>query len=367
MDAEHATDGAGFVSGSPAPARGSVRLGALAILGLLGVGIPGLGSGARAADLVVGAFGGIWEQSLRRCVVEPFQKKTGKSIDVVLGTPIQWLNQIAASPGKPPLDIVYNPSETAYDAINRGLVERFTPDKVPNMAQLGPRFQGLGDGYGSPHNYGGMGLIYNTETVTDPPTDWKSFVEGTIAGKWKAAIPNINYPSGGLTVSVWSLAKLYGGGIDDIKPGIDAVKRMQASGNLSLWVDPNGVLNGLKSGDIDLAMYWDGRAWAFIDDKNPQYKYVTPDPGVIVGLTWIQKIKNSSDLGYAFADMALSVEAQSCFGSAIRYGIVNKNATFDPKIAHEITPPDRLIFPPYQEIPPRQAKWVETWNKEVGR
>lgn len=341
-----------------------MMLAGFALLPLLS---PVLSGGAQATDLVVGAFGGIWEQSLRRCVVEPFQKKTGKTVDVVLGTPIQWLNQIAASPGKPPLDVVYNPSETAYDAINRGLVDRFTPERVPNLAKVGPRFAGLGDGYGTPHNYGGMGLIYNTETVPEPPKDWKAFVEGVVAGKWKAAIPNVNYPSGGLTVSIWSLATLYGGGIDDVGPGLAAVKRMQKSGNLSLWTDPNGVLNSLRSGDIDIATYWDGRAWTFIDDKNPQYKYVNPDPGVVVGLTWIQKIKNGSDLGYAFADMSLSAEAQSCFGSAIRYGVVNRDAVFDPKIAHEITPVERLIFPPFQDIPPRQSQWVETWNKQIGR
>jgi putative spermidine/putrescine transport system substrate-binding protein len=59
---------------------------------------------ARAADLTVGAFGGVWEDSLRKCIITPFEKQTGKTVDVVLGSPIQWLNQIAASPGKPPLD-----------------------------------------------------------------------------------------------------------------------------------------------------------------------------------------------------------------------------------------------------------------------
>lgn len=59
----------------------------------------------QAADLTIGAFGGVWEQSLRRCMIEPWSKATGKTADVVLGTPTQWLNQVAASKGKPPLDI----------------------------------------------------------------------------------------------------------------------------------------------------------------------------------------------------------------------------------------------------------------------
>jgi putative spermidine/putrescine transport system substrate-binding protein len=51
---------------------------------------------ARAADLSVGTFGGVWEESLRKCISAPFEKQTGKTVDVVIGSPIQWLNQIAA-------------------------------------------------------------------------------------------------------------------------------------------------------------------------------------------------------------------------------------------------------------------------------
>ena len=318
-----------------------------------------------AADLTVGAFGGVWEQSLRKCVIDPWQKKTGKTVDVTLGAPVQWLNQIAASPGKPPLDVVYNPTETSMDAISRGLVDRFTLEKVPNMAELVPEFARIGDGYGTVHNFGAMGIIYNTATVKDPPKTWKEFVEGTIAGKWKATMPGINYPSGGLTISVWQFADMYGGGVDNIQPGLDMIKKMRASSNLSFWSDPNQVLNGLKSGDIDLALYWDGRAWSFIDDGNKEFGYYNPKPGAVVAMTWIQKVKNGSDLSWDFINSALSKEAQSCFGSAIRYGVANSKAVFDPKVEHEITKFGEIILPPFKDVPSRQGKWVESWNKEI--
>jgi putative spermidine/putrescine transport system substrate-binding protein len=333
-----------------------------ALAGAFGAALAG---SASAADLTVGAFGGVWEQSLRKCTIEPWTKKTGKTVDVVLGAPVQWLNQIAASPQKPPFDVLYLPTENAFDAIQRGMADKLPTEKVPNIALLEPHFQTIGDGSGVVHNYGAMGLIYNPETVKNPPKDWKAFVDGTLAGKWKATMPNINYPSAGLTISVWRFADLYGGNIDNIQPGIDIVKKMRASGNMGLWSDPNQVLNSLKSGDIDIAMYWDGRAWAFIDDGNKEFKYYNPEPGAVTGMTWIQKIKNANDLAYDYINFALSTEAQSCFGSAIRYGVANKSATFDPKVAHQITKYKELVFPPFKDIPSRQAKWVETWNKEV--
>jgi putative spermidine/putrescine transport system substrate-binding protein len=339
---------------------GRMILGAMAL-------VLAAGAQARAADLVVGAFGGVWEQSLRKCMIAPFEAKTGKKVDVVLGAPLQWLNQIAANPQKPPLDIIYNATETSYDAADRGLVDTFTTENVPNIAFEKPEFANLTGGYGAIHNYGAMGIIYNATTVKDPPKTWKDFVEGTVAGKWKAMMPTVTYPSGGVTISVWWFAKLFGGDVDNIAPGLAQVKRMRDSGNLSFWFDPNTVLNGLKSGDVDMALYWDGRAYSFIDDGNPDFKYYSPEPGVVVAMTWIQKIKNSSPLGYEFANFALGKEPQSCFGSAIRYGIANKDATFDPKIAHEITPTSDLVFPPYKKIGQIQGQWIEQWNKEIGR
>ena len=322
---------------------------------------------ASAADLTVGAFGGIWEQSLRKCSVEPFQKKTGKSVDIVLGAPIQWLNQIAANPAKPPVDVIFNPTETSLDAVNRGLVDKFTPDKVPNMAQLEPKFLEIANGNGAVHNYGTMGLIYNKSTVKEPPKTWKDFYEGVSAGKWKASMPNINYPSAGFTVSVWQLADLYGGGVDNVQPAFDTLKRLVASGNMSFWTDPNQVLNALNSGDVDIAEYWDGRAWAFIDDGHDDFGFSLPSPGGVVALTWIQKVRNSPDLGWSFVDFTMSAEVQSCFGSSIRYGVGNTKAKFDATAAKEITPFSEIVLPPFQDIPSRQSKWLEDWNKQVGR
>lgn len=321
--------------------------------------------GADAADLTVAAFGGVWEQSLRKCTIDPWERKTGKKVDVVLGAPVQWMNQIVASPQKPPLDIVYLPTENALDAIGRGIVDPLPTDKVSNISLLEPQFQTIGNGLGVVHNYGAMGLLYNPQTVKTPPKTWKEFVDGTIAGKWKATMPAINYPSAGLTISVWRFADMYGGNVDNIQPGIDIVKKMRASGNMGFWSDPNQVLNSMKSGDIDIAMYWDGRAWSFIDDGNKEFKYYNPEDGAVAAMTWIQKIKNGSDLAYDYINFALSTEAQSCFGSAIRYGVGNAKASFDPMVQHQITKFKELIFPPFKDIPSRQARWVETWNKEI--
>jgi putative spermidine/putrescine transport system substrate-binding protein len=322
---------------------------------------------AKAADLTVGAFGGIWEQSLRKCAIAPFEKATGKTVEVTLGSPIQWLNQIAASPAKPPLDVLFNPTDTGHDAITRGLVDPMTVEKVPNLADMVPSFVQAGEGHGVIHNYGAMGILYNKDAVKDPPKTWKEFYEGTLAGKWKASMPNINYTSAGMTVSVIQLATIYGGNIDNVQPAFDTLKKLVKSGNMTFWVDPNQVLNALNGGDIDIATYWDGRAWNFIKDGHPDFAFALLEPGNVAAPVLLQKVKNSPDLAWQFINSTLSPEVQSCFGSAIGYGIGNTKAKHDPSVVDQITPFSKIILPPAADIPSRQAKWVEEWNKQVGR
>jgi putative spermidine/putrescine transport system substrate-binding protein len=322
-------------------------------------------SAAQAADLVAAAYGGIWEKAFRTCYVSEFEKKTGKTVEVVLGTPTQWANQISASPGKPPIDVIVNTVDGAFDAIKRGIVDKFDPAKLPHLSEIDPKFVEVAKGYGSIVNYGAMGLAYNTNTVKTPPADWKDFVERTKKGEWRAAIPHISYVSTHLT-TLWMFNNLYGGTLDNIQPGIDAINALKASGNIVFWKDPNEFLNLIKSGEIDIGMYWDGRTWAFADEGNPEISYLNPKPGSVLNPTLVQKVKGSPDLAWDFIDVILSARPQACFGNMVQYGMSNTKVTFSPKVEPRISKMSEILWPPFEEVPGRLGIWVERWNKEIG-
>ena len=331
------------------------------------MGTTSAATSAQSADLTVGAFGGLWEQSLRTCIIEPFQKETGKTVEVVLGSPVQWINQIAANPAHPPVDIVFTPTEQAYEMIDKGLADPFTPEKVTVLPELNADLVKFGEGHGVVFDYGAMGVIYNSKTVSTPIATWDDFLKGIENGDFTATIPSISYPSA-LSSSLWNIAKTSGGDEKNAQPGLDRIKNMMKNGELDFWSDPNQVLNALASGEVDAAMYWDGRAWGFIVEGNhPDFKYVTPKPGGPAALTWIQKVKNSDDLGWKFVNIALGAEGQGCFASKTRYGIANLKAKFDPKAEPTITKYSDLTIPPYREINKSRDALIEAWNKQIGR
>lgn len=320
-----------------------------------------------AADLTIATYGGLYEENLRRCVVEPFEKATGKSVEIVLGGPAQWINQIAANPDKPPIDVMYNSADGSVDAMQKGLVAKITPELVPNVKDLVTEITGIDPNYAALQNTAAMGIIYNKATVPNPPQTWKELVDGTVGGKWTTAIPSINYPIS-MSVTVWNFAHIYGGGIDDIKPGLAAVKKMQESGNVEFWSDVNQVLNGMQTGEFDIAMYWDGRAWAFIDDGNEdKYGYLSPKPGGVATATFLQVSKNANPLAFDYINASLGKEEQGCMNSAMRYGAANKNAEYLPEVRDQITKVEDMVVPPFAELGAHRSEWIETWNKEIGR
>ena len=325
-----------------------------------------LSPAAHAADLTVTAFGGSWEKAYRSCFVEPFEKSTGKKVDVVLGSPTQWINQIAASPQRPPIDVMIGSVDSGKIARDRGLVEKVTPADAPNVTQIHPKLLQYGEGHGFPITFGDFGLMYSTSAVKNPPKSWQEFVDGVVAGKWRAAIPGIAYT--GTTQGLIALfAQVFGGRIDNVQAALDQVKRLRDSGNVVFYSEPNSPLVALRNGDIDMAMYFDGRAWAEHDAGTTVIGYLNPAPGAVAWPNMAQKVKNGSPLGWKFMDTLASTEGQSCFANAMQYAASNRNVRYSEKVKPRVATEEGSLWISFDEVAKYSPTWIEMWNKQIGR
>jgi putative spermidine/putrescine transport system substrate-binding protein len=329
------------------------------------IGLIAVAGPATAADITVTAYGGIWEKAIRECYVAEFEKRTGKTVEVVLGGPVQWMNQVAANPANPPIHVLMNGIDNSFEAIDKGLVDKIDESRVPSLKDVPEQFKAVGKGYGTIINYGAAGLAYNAKTVKNPPKTWQEFVDRTMKGEWQAALPGINYVSTPV-ILVWAFADLYGGGIDNVEPALKQIKAMKASGHLVFWNDVNEFLNLMKSGDVDIGMYWDGRTWAFHDDGNDFAQFVNPSPGSVINPVVIQKAKNAPDLAWDYINIALSPGPQGCFANMLQYGVANSKAQYSDKVKPRITDYRGVRWPPFEKLPAYTGKWVEMWNKEIG-
>lgn len=139
---------------------------------------------AQENSITITSLGGKWEQSIREHFIPLFKKRTGADVKVVLGTPSQWSAQVEALPGKPPLDAIDNSETLAITLQDKGLVQKLTVDKVPNLANTPDLFRKPFDDYGASYQYSTSALFYNTEKFKNFPKTWPEFFERAGKGEF---------------------------------------------------------------------------------------------------------------------------------------------------------------------------------------
>lgn len=331
------------------------------------VAMPFGGPGARAqagAKITVTSYGGIWETAIKECFVSDFEKKTGAKADVVLGGPSQWMNQIEANKANPPIHVIMNTIGLAQVAADKGLVEKPTVEKSPNLADIPKRFIDVADGWGACFDYGAFGIAYHKGRVKNPPKSLKELVDRTAKGEFICSLPTISYPSTE-QILIWSFAEMYGGGVSNIEPFFQAIKKMQK--NLIWWASVTDFLNQLASGEADIGMYWDGRTWAHYDTGATWIGYVNPEEGGVMNPVVVQKAANAPELSWKYFDSMMAPEPQAKFAKILNYGVTNSKVVYPPGLKERITPWEKTRFPPFKEIALKLPEWTERWNKEIGK
>jgi putative spermidine/putrescine transport system substrate-binding protein len=92
-----------------------------------------------------------------------------------------------------------------------------------------------------------------------------------------------------------------------------------------------------------------------------------PGPCGVVSPTVAQKVKNSPDLAWEFMNLMFSPEPQSCWVAAIQYPVVDTKATYNPHQKARMPEWQSVRWSPFAETLVNMPRWVETWNKDIGR
>lgn len=338
--------------------KGMLAAGAIAtVTGITGV--------ANAQDITVTSYGGIWEKAINECYAKEFTKRTGFKANVQIGSPTQWMSQVEANPDNPPIHVIVSTEPNTIAAGEKGLLDKPTLEKLPQLADIPPIFKDAVDGWGACFDYGALIIAYNKKTVKNPPKSMKEFVERTVKGEWTATIPSISYAISPAAL-VWNFADIYGGGVDDISPGIKAVKSMRDSGHLVTWSSVTEFLNQMQTGEADLGLYWDGRTWAFIDKGNDWVGVVVPEDKALMTCVAMNKVKNAPESVWEYLKIVYEPGPMSCFSDHLQYGVTNTKVKYSEKLKNRITPWQGTRHAPARAVAEKAADWIEQWNKQVG-
>lgn len=316
---------------------------------------------AKAEDpLVVIASGGVWLESAKANFVACYKDRTGEEPEVLTLPSGDVLNRLRANPDNPPIHVVMLSEIDAIRAGEEGLLDQMTVEKVPNLADVPEIFRGQWNNYATISNFGAMVVMYNKEAIAEPPADWKTLIDNTIAGKYgdRVSFPAVTMAWG--PMFTWFLTTLYDGDEDVV-----FAKYKEMLPNIAkYWDSPVDAMNMFAAGEVDIMVYWDGRAYSFAEENEWTGAYI-PEPGAFQSAAMLGKVKNAPEKAWTYVDCVLSPEAQLGHSQMIKYPVVNSKVEYPEDLAKVLTPLEKVRQPDFRSFIDKIPAWVERWNREV--
>jgi putative spermidine/putrescine transport system substrate-binding protein len=219
--------------------------------------------------------------------IETFKAKYGLKINELdpnagSATELEAIRTNKDNPGPQAPDVVDIGLGRAPGAAEEGLFEAYkvsTWDDIPDSVK-DP------DGYWYADYYGALGFWVNTDVQPEVPEDWSDLLDPAYKGQ--VALAGDPRLSNQAVLSVVAAGLANGGSLDDVQPGLDFFKELNAAGNLVPVISDNALLG---KGETPVQVTYDYLALAGQDEfeGNPQTEFVIPKTGVIAGV-YVQAI-----------------------------------------------------------------------------
>jgi len=318
-------------------------------------------------ELVFSTFSGAFEKAMRAAVVPCFEKKTGITASLIVGTPAANLAKIQANPDKPPMAVFVGLQESTFQAIDSGVAEKLDMSKIPNAKDIPQLFAEPFGGYAISFNSGSWGLAYDKVKIPNPPKSWKEFLERTIKGDFgkNVGMPSVpNYPH----IVVWQTANAYGKKLDQegIDLAFDKLKQMRPY-IAKIWSQLSEPGTLLASGEISITPLNDGRTYGVIDGGAKNIDFARLEEGSIATTGDLVKVKGTSPYAYELINCFLDPTVQSEFAKFFPgYFFTNPKVQYPPEAAGRVPKREQLLFPPAREIGKMAPALIERWNKELA-
>jgi len=321
--------------------------------------LPGLSRAADASQIVVGTWGGDYQNLLQQ-FISPLVK--AQNIDVLFETANATARntklKAERNARRGSMDIAALGELDMYDASLAGVLELVTAENIPNLANTIDTFR---TPYSIPHIFSAMVLVYNTQAVSKPPAAIKDALKPEYKGKVGLSDALFNFS----TLFV-SLAE--GGKGDSFEPGYAFLEKLKAN-SPKVFPSNEAIATAFKSGEITMAFMWKARALQWKNAGLP-LDFVIPEEGAIPVTFEAAVPKNSrnKDAAWKYMNALLAPEGQVHFARTMGYAPTVRNATLPPDLQATVGFTDAelaRIHPIKREVlAAHRASNLDFWNKQ---
>ena len=299
-----------------------VTVGALALLSLVGAGLPA----SAAEKLIVSTWGGSFRDLIDEAIATKFKAETGAEVEYITGGTIDRLNKAKLAKGAPESDITFTTSHVGWLYANDGLFETLDQAKIPNSKNL------VEQAKVSPYHLGTWGYVYTIGYRPDLTpkgmtfSSWQDLWDPKL--KNMIASPDFD-PSHVIAVS----AVLAGSDPAAWEKGQAKLKELKPNFKAFYTNDANSQ-QLLATGETPAQVVLTMNAYHMISQGVPITVTIPKEGGVLgVDTVAINKGSKQAELAYKFINVALDPAVQAQVAKIKKGSPTVTNATVDPEIA----------------------------------
>ncbi|MGH7057971.1 MAG: ABC transporter substrate-binding protein [Acetobacteraceae bacterium] len=346
----------------------SFRVPRRALLGAAALAAPALLAhrAAAAERCVVGTWGGDYARLLRQNIGEPILKPKGVDVVQSIGDEAPRVAKLFAERRLPhgTFDIACMGAPNGYRTAAAGLVEKVDASKVPNLSHVLPTLHSdafMPDEF-VPHIWSPQVLVYNPETVKNPPERLGDLLDP----QWKGKVGVQTAASFWLMMGA---ALALGGSPDAFDKAKPFFLKLAANG-LRLYAETDYIAPAFKSGEIDVGIIWLARTVMWQNEGFPVRGRV-PEEGAILYVSGMAVPKNAphKKAAYEYLNALLEPSAQVDFAEHMGYLPTVADAKLTGKTAAQLALPKnaKLVNPDYAEVSKLEPEINDWWLTHVER
>lgn len=323
---------------------------------------------AQEKSITINSFGGAYETAHRKCVIEPFEKVTSAKVNIVTAYSADAFAQLRAQKAAPQYDVIHFSGGQEIVGAKEGLLAPIDAAKVPNLVDVYDFAKAnVAKGEGPAYSIAAIGLVYAANKTPKAPSKWTDLADPAYAEHLVLTDISNGYGMLGFLM----LNKVMGGDLANLKPGLDAVKKMLDAGAIVVTKSPE-IQQEFAQNNAWVAPYASDYAFtlkkAGLDAKFVQGSEGTPASYITANLV---TGRPNTELSLKFIDMTMSKEAQACFANELRYTPTNSKVQLAADVAADVVYGEKgaaglIRFDP-TVIEANRSAWVEAWNKTIGR
>lgn len=265
-----------------------------------------------------------WSEYIPQAVIDGFQKETGIRVNYeTYASNEEMLAKLIAGGIK--YDLI-QPSEYTIEAlVKANRLAELNWANIPNFKNIDPRLKNLGHDpqqkYGVPYMTGTVGIVINTEKITEPIKGYKDVFQDKYKGRIVVLDDNREIVS-------WALSTLGIEPNDITKENLDKARPIVAK-----WIplikvyDSDSPKTALLNGDCDLGVVWSGEA-ALLYQEDKKFQYVLPSEGahLFIDSLCIPKDAPHKQAAEKFIDYCLRPEVSKLISDDFPYTNPNLEA-----------------------------------------